>query len=123
MEAGSGEEEEGEEVSKKPGAGQLARIGLYQAIAHMFGAAAIQSAMERRNKWQGMPRRLRYEHPGASGSSRAGFKMVKRMMRRPANRFWVKLHPRPIHAGENRGHSSAYIGKWANAKPGPCRCR
>jgi len=58
--------------------GVIARIGLYAAIASMFGAKASRAEYDRRNNCK----KFSTKTSGASGSHRAGFKLVKKLHRK-----------------------------------------
>jgi hypothetical protein len=89
-------------MDKGKKSGNYARMGLILAIAKLFGAEMAYRKVEQRKKYG-----FGHHKRGARGKGHAaGFKLVKKMARRPDNLGWVKLHPKPTHSGKNRGNST-----------------
>jgi len=95
--------------------GALARIGLFAAIAAMFGAEASRNVYERRRERAGIGhvRRFKSKATGAGGSGRkgtkkasrpgrAGFKLIKKMRRTPKTELVPFALFGPANAGKRR---------------------
>lgn len=73
--------------------GELARLGLLYAMELMFGQDRARDIWIARRENRGHSHwSTKNDQVHPFGSSRAGFKLIKKMCRRPNNTAWQKTH-------------------------------